>query len=474
MQPMRIGILLATAIALQVISMSELKYALGKEPKVKPPPQLAEATIDSWQKAGAYFRDSKSFQRFFPPTDPKFSGGFVFADSARNIDFASLPQPSKEFGLRLDAGWLEAKHIRDLSRFDSLTYIQLVCGHENETSLDDEALAELGKCKNLKSLVVSHSQFGDISFAAIAKLPQLANLGVYKANVTDEGFASTSGFPNLLRLKVGWLRISNRGLRQICTIRNLQELTVGGGRFDDRGLTNSSRLVNLQKLEIVHPISRTSMQLICSIASLQELSVVCNNQFSNGLANIHQLKKLERLTFSRGSVSSKDIDRLTTLPRLQTLSFGSIFGKSGLDENACASIAKLENLKVLSLGLLQTDDAIAPICSMDNLEELDCSNSFNVSDFGLTNLDQMKSLRKLSLANTKISNSTALRRLVKMPQLKTLDLSGTWINDRSVKPLGTMKSLRELDISSTDITPQGSLKLEFKLPDTKVISSHNE
>ncbi|MCR9117803.1 MAG: hypothetical protein NXI22_12740 [bacterium] len=489
---MGIGILLATAVALQVISMSELKYALGKEPNAKPPPQLAEATIDSWQKAGGLFRDSKSMQHFFPSHDSNLSGCFVISDRANKIDFAILPQPRKEFGIDLRSDWLTKKQISELSRFENLTYLVLVCGDARTSLLTDDSLAELRKCKHLKSLVVSHPKFGDISYTAISKLPQLKHFRLYKSSISADGFASTTGFSKLRCFYLSSSEITNDGLRKLCTIKSLREFLFDFAEVNDEGFSDMPLLVNLETLTLWEPVGREGMQSLCKLKSLRSLTVPLvdekdrSHRFEHpldaraanskrlGFEFVHQLKTLEELSLSGRIFNAVDIDCLTTLPRLQALSFGSIFGRSVLDENACASIAKLENLKTLSLGLLQTDDAIAPICSMDNLEELDCSHAFNISDFGLTNIDQMKSLRKLSLANTKISNSTVMRRLVKMPQLKTLDLSGTWINDRSVKPLGTMKSLRELDISSTDITPQGSLKLEFKLPDTKVISSHSD
>lgn len=115
------------------------------------------------------------------------------------------------------------------------------------------------------------------------------------------------------------------------------------------------------------------------------------------------------------------------------------------------SLNKIQNLEVLYLrccnkitNLAIEHIALSNLCNLKTLD-LSCTNISNINNIG-----KIKNLKKLSLCNTKINDSSLNCSSLKNLQLVELDLSGTNITNISV--LSKMYSLEELNLWSTKVT----------------------
>jgi Leucine-rich repeat (LRR) protein len=115
-------------------------------------------------------------------------------------------------------------------------------------------------------------------------------------------------------------------------------------------------------------------------------------------------------------------------------------------------IELFHRLRVLKMTDLQVTD-LAPLGSLRNLEELNCSNNPISS---LQPLGKINKLTMLDCSNTMVRNLNDLRNL---QNLRVLNISGTQV--RSLRPLSNLYSLRQLDCYNTKIIsliPLESLK----------------
>lgn len=144
--------------------------------------------------------------------------------------------------------------------------------------------------------------------------------------------------------------------------------------------------------------------------------------------------------------------------------FWSTSVKEG-DLNALSSPQARKNVRILYGNKLELTDAnIAPMRRLQ-LEELDLSNN------RLRNLEvieQMKSLKKLSLTNCPL-NSQGVAVIAGLPNLETLFLNGTPISDSDLLVLSGCERLEELSVMGcTRITQAGLDKFKKLLPKCSV------
>jgi len=83
-----------------------------------------------------------------------------------------------------------------------------------------------------------------------------------------------------------------------------------------------------------------------------------------------------------------------------------------------------------------TDAVLADICRVENITELDLSSSRSLTDAGI-------------------------RHLLRVPQLKYLDLSGTAVTDRGLNVLRNLPALESVSLAMTAITDEGASHLAY-------------
>jgi internalin A len=101
-----------------------------------------------------------------------------------------------------------------------------------------------------------------------------------------------------------------------------------------------------------------------------------------------------------------------------------------------------------------TDDDLAPLASLDRLEEFHISGA-PITDAGLKHLANLKELRILSLWETPGITDAGLAYLSALTKLQHLNLYRCEITDAGLVHLRTMDNLETLDIAKTGVTGPG-------------------
>lgn len=147
-------------------------------------------------------------------------------------------------------------------------------------------------------------------------------------------------------------------------------------------------------------------------------------------------------------VTKSDIARIGRLKHLHSLDL------EGCDVSPAALVA-ISHLNLAGLHLPSTnvdDNAIATICQMSSLCELDLSSTAVTAE-GFDDLQQLKQLTALFLDDTHISNLSPLSSLT---TLKCLRLGNTQVTDLS--PLANLSRLRELFVHNTEVKDLSPLR----------------
>jgi len=112
-------------------------------------------------------------------------------------------------------------------------------------------------------------------------------------------------------------------------------------------------------------------------------------------------------------------------------------------------LTKLETLEVHNTELI--DSGLSAIQGMVGLKRLSLDGNYKLTDTSLEYLASLKSLEDLDLSHTSV-RGTGLGWLKGLKNLKRLDLSGTKLGNAQMVEVTAFASLEELNLSATNIT----------------------
>jgi F-box/leucine-rich repeat protein 14 len=145
-----------------------------------------------------------------------------------------------------------------------------------------------------------------------------------------------------------------------------------------------------------------------------------------------------------------------------------------MTNDVLAEIATLPNLKGLLPGSPNiTDEGLAQLADCKSLENLDLSYCASVTEAGLGKLASLQSLKSLVLAGPQFDDGV-FEQLAKYPALNSLQIDDTAVTDRGCSGLSKLKNLTELRILGRKLTSGaaehiGKLKLQkLALVGTKI------
>jgi hypothetical protein len=123
-----------------------------------------------------------------------------------------------------------------------------------------------------------------------------------------------------------------------------------------------------------------------------------------------------------------------------------------ITENNLKTIAKMSGLTALDFSYSDvSDSSIKYITGLKNLKHLDLSSTL-VRGMTLNKLKGFKNLHHLDIANTRIHDFAVNTIVESCPNLRRLNLTGTYITDDAMLKLQKLQNLRRLNISKTGVT----------------------
>jgi len=223
------------------------------------------------------------------------------------------------------------------------------------TDITDVALPYIGELTALRTLDLSHSMLGDVGIESLVALTELEDLDLGGTRITGINFHMLKLLPKLKRLNFKGIQrrnggacwtptIIDRDLDAIAMLTGLEELNLGIGLSLGAGMPSSGR-------------SETNCRLTGGI-SITDL----------GIAKLTKLKELKSLELSGAPVTSRGLEILRSLPKLERL---SLWNCKKIDDSAAGTLSALARLQILDLSDTPLGDAsIAKLEALPNLKML--------------------------------------------------------------------------------------------------------
>ncbi len=239
------------------------------------------------------------------------------------------------------------------------------------------------------------------------------------------------------------LRASNRDIRDLTGIEaavNLENLWISGNPITD--LSPLAALKNLSGLA-AWDMAIEDFSPLAELTNLKWLELF-NTPISD-ISPLAPLTNLERLSlYGTGTEILAPLAGLTSLKRLQIADNETLSNISPL--------ANLINLEWLDLHRCDSLSDISSLAGLTKLEYLNLNHSRIVFDYSLSPLSGLTGLRRLRLAENRISDVSSLAGVI---NLERLDLPRNEIVD--ISPLSSLTGLRELYLHANRISDVSSL-----------------
>ena len=204
-----------------------------------------------------------------------------------------------------------------------------------------------------------------------------------------------------------------------------------------------------------------------SIENMDYLVLRMTRVTDEGLTNISSISQLRHLHLGMTDVSDKGIASLLALPHLEGLYLDMSDRVTG------DSLRSFQNVPLRKLSLRGTsvsDDTMRALGELTKLEHLDLGIT-GVGDMTLTIVAMLPSLKTLLVDSTRITND-GMRQLLRCRKLSRLVVSkNPQITDDEVSELCKLPQLRSLDLSGTAIEKERIEDLRNAFPHLELVWS---
>lgn len=224
---------------------------------------------------------------------------------------------------------------------------------------------------------------------------------------------------------------------------------------------------SLESLGIIYSapgVDDDDLTSIGHLTSLRELFLESNRISSKGLDNLNQLSRLEVLTILSTQISNSSITRISKhFPNLRQLSLA----EANINDEQLSHLSTLP-LEILHLGGTKVSDAgLESLGKIRSLKRLILYQT-NVTGIGLDSLKDLTNLHVLILSETAV-NADGIANLTMLPQLKDLNLYDCKkLNDQALAPLSRLSGLSELTLNNSGMSEATIEKLRVLLPNCKI------
>ncbi|VAH65956.1 unnamed protein product [Triticum turgidum subsp. durum] len=361
----------------------------------------------------------------------------VFQHSVQEVDFSG--------NIAVDAEWLAY-----LGSFRYLGILKLA----DCKKVDHAAIWPLSGMSMLKELDLSRcSRITDAGIKHIVSIDSLEKLHLSETGLTDNGVMLISALKGLNLLDLGGIHMTDKALRSLQVLTQLEHLDIWGSEITDEGASVLKAFTRLRFLNV----SWTHVTRLPPLPNMKYLNMSNCTIYSirGGDSEVHiPLQK-----FTASAASFGDIDEVFSSIVASSFSF---LDMSGCSLSNLYGLQKMKSLEHLDLSLSRvTDDAIEYVANIGmKLRYLSLKNTGITSQAPCILAGTVPNLASLSLAYTKVDDS-ALVYISMMPSLRVIDLSHTSIkgftraeaNSEKVLSLPLLEHLIYLESLNLEDTP---------------------
>src|SRR5260370_30596160 len=198
----------------------------------------------------------------------------------------------------------------------SLEKLALSLPVQTEIPLQDPALANLAKLKNLKELRLEQTE---IKGQTLAPFTSLRFLDLTHTRFTHAGLQSLTGMSHLSSDYLPDTLVTDEGLKWIQNLRELTELDLYGTRITDAGLAYLSQLTALTSLNLLGaPLTDAGLDHLIGMTRLEELNLYRSQVTNAGLEKLKPLKHLRSLDLRYTRATGAGVNSLrAAIPKCQ-------------------------------------------------------------------------------------------------------------------------------------------------------------
>ncbi|KAF9600364.1 hypothetical protein IFM89_008599 [Coptis chinensis] len=334
---------------------------------------------------------------------------------------------------------------------------------KGENLVDAEWMAYLGAFRYLQTLILADCR-----------------------SITSSALWPLTGMNNLKELDLSrCMKVTDAGVLHLISIRNLEKLSVSETSLTADGVAQLSSLKKLYSLDLGGlPVTDSALSSLQVLRKLEYLDMWGSKISNNGAALLKMFLMLKFLNLAWTKVS-----KVPYLPSLTSLNISNCSVESIFEQGYYG--VKAPHLAMLHLSGIEVTDVHEIFSYIDprRLSYLDLSNSFLHNFQFLVNMTALEhldvsfsrveddsveliahvgtTLKFLNLGNTRVSSAGIECLAGCIPNVETLILSHTAVDDTALPYIGMMPSLKVIDLSSSNI--KGVLFLVFQISVTSVM-----
>lgn len=232
-------------------------------------------------------------------------------------------------GVHLRGSFISDADLDALAAIPTLETIDLA-----ETRVTDLGLLRLKGLKNVRELNLLYAELiTDEGLAVMRTWTKVERLNLRGTKVTDNTLALLAGKDSIRTLDIGYAEVTDSGLQYLPKLKGLKELAFGGNKLTEVGLEVLRGLPNLTHLDIAGKQRTDSGLWFVAVTDI-------------GLDPIASLTELRTLDISGSPVSTKGIQRLAGLKKLERL---NLYQDKRITDDAGAVLAGMSSLKWVDL-----------------------------------------------------------------------------------------------------------------------------
>ncbi|MCD7459453.1 hypothetical protein HAX54_040925 [Datura stramonium] len=311
--------------------------------------------------------------------------------------------------------YVDAEWMTYIGAFDHLHSLNL----SDCNKINNSAIWAITGMTNLKELDLSRcSKITDDGLRHLTTIPILEKLWIPETGVTADGVVLLTSLTNLSLLDLGGLPVSDSALCNLKVLRKLQYLDLWGSEVSNKGASHLKWFPRLSSLNLAW----TKVTMLPGLPSLAHLNM-SNCTIHSIFEGEGQKALLTKLILSGATIR----DASEAFQHLEASSL-SLLDLSNSSLNSYCFLPYMRAISDLDLSGTSAGDASVEQIALvgQNLRHLNLSRT-KLSSAGLGNLAGfVPNLETLLLSYTAIDDS-AIPFMSTMPLLKCINLNGTYI-----------------------------------------------
>jgi len=213
------------------------------------------------------------------------------------------------------------------------------------------------------------------------------------ASVSDNGWAQLTKFPNLELIKTGHNTITADSIRCFKNNHRLHTLVMLHSTISDKDFETVGELASLTDINVQN-LNKSKLETILKLPRIRQ---IYGTNFDLSADSIRKIASKQTVALiSADGCSQIDVNALSKLKNLSTLSLKKVSQISANNGAGIRAITQLPNLRTLTLEDCNLEDAhCKTLAKMNSLTRLSLDSNEGITDTGLRHLKPMSGLLEL-------------------------------------------------------------------------------